>query len=55
MASVDAQVHSVGATILDTIDALLHDCGLLSRDVIKRLFVIESAGGLVGMGASVAG
>ncbi|MBP2269158.1 hypothetical protein J3A64_004698 [Pseudarthrobacter sp. PvP004] len=37
MASVDAQIHSVGATISDTIDALAHDRGLLSRNVIKQL------------------
>ncbi|WP_104168609.1 ATP-dependent RecD-like DNA helicase [Arthrobacter sp. SX1312] len=37
MASVDAQIYSVGATISDTIDALAHDRGLLSRNVIKQL------------------
>lgn len=37
MASVDAQIISAGATISDTIDALAHDRGLLSRNVIKQL------------------
>jgi hypothetical protein len=37
MASVDAQIISVGATISDTIDALAHDRGLLSRNLIKQL------------------
>lgn len=37
MASVDAQIHNASATISDTINALAHDRGLLSRNVIKQL------------------
>ncbi|GAB2742542.1 ATP-dependent DNA helicase [Sinomonas soli] len=37
MASVDAQIRAVGTTITDTIDALAHDRGLLSRNIIKQL------------------